>query len=90
MTWLFPIVVVLLVTVGIVLFLRSARNFERRKIERGEWDGDGPLAPTDPPANFSPTALTGRRAIDVLNDISTDERESDGDEGDSLIPRLDK
>lgn len=88
MTWLFPATVVAVIVVGIVLLLRSARNFERRKIERGEWDGDGPLAPTDPPANFYPTALTGRRAIDVLNDVSTDERESDGDEGDSLIPKL--
>ena len=58
---------------GIVLFLRSARNFEQNKIARGEWDEDGPINPSDPPPNFYPRQLTGLRTIEVLNEMSVDD-----------------
>lgn len=76
MTLIFPVAAVAAVAVGIVLLIRSARKFEQRKIEQGEWDEDGPLEPSDPPANFYPTQLTGKRTFEVLNEISEDKGES--------------
>ena len=81
MSWLFPVAAIALVVGAIVFVHRSARNFEKRKIARGEWDSDGPLSPTEPPPNFYPRALTGMRAFEVLNDTSASEGETDGDTG---------
>ena len=81
MTLIFPVAAAAVVAVGIVLLLRSARKFEQRKIEQGEWDKDGPLEPSDPPANFYPTHLTGKRTFDVLTDMRTDEDETAAEPG---------
>lgn len=51
MTIIFPIAAGAAVAVGIVLLLRSARKFERRKIQSGEWDEEGPLEPSEPPTD---------------------------------------
>jgi len=79
MTLLFPIAAAGAVVVGIALLLRSARRFERRKIEAGEWDQAGPLEPSAPPRNFYATPLTGIGPLEVMGELTTDEGEANGE-----------
>jgi hypothetical protein len=73
---LFGIIAASAILGGSVLVVGAlARRYERRRLEDGSWNSEGPQQPTPAPEDYSQSR--GRQALDVFQPQLREERELD-------------